>query len=135
MSSITNRGHLCFLVFDGSFNAEVFIRFCRRLLRQRRRRVFLIVDGHPVHRSAAVRDWLQANRRRIRMFFLPGYSPELNPDEYLNNDVKTNAVGRQRPATKPELIANLESYLRETQRRPNIVKSYFQAEPVQYAAG
>ena len=135
MSSITNRGHLCFLVFDGSFNAAVFIRFCRRLLRQRRRRIFLIVDGHPVHRSAAVRDWLHANRRRIRMFFLPGYSPELNPDEYLNNDVKTNAVGRQRPANKPELIANLESYLRDTQRRPNIVRNYFQAEPVQYAAG
>lgn len=135
MSSITNRGHLCFLVFDGSFNAEVFIRFCRRLLRQRRRRVFLIVDGHPVHRSAAVRDWLHANRRRIRLFFLPGYSPELNPDEYLNNDVKTNAVGRQRPASKPELIANLEDYLRGTQRRPSIVKSYFQAEPVRYAAG
>ena len=135
MSSITNRGHLCFLVFEGSFNAEVFIRFCRRLLRQRRRRVFLIVDGHPVHRSAAARDWLHANRRRIRLFFLPGYSPELNPDEYLNNDVKTNAVGRQRPASKPELIANLKDYLRNTQRRPHIVKSYFQAEPVRYAAG
>lgn len=135
MSSITNRGHLCFLVFEGSFHAAVFIRFCRRLLRQRRRRVFLIVDGHPVHRSAAVRDWLHANRRRIRMFFLPGYSPELNPDEYLNNDVKTNAVGRQRPATRPELIANLEDYLRDTQRRPNIIKNYFQAQPVQYAAG
>lgn len=135
MSSITNRGHLCFLVFEGSFNAEVFIRFCRRLLRQRRRRIFLIVDGHPVHRSAAARDWLRANRHRIRMFFLPGYSPELNPDEYLNNDVKTNAVGRQRPASKPELIANLEDYLRDTQRRPSIVKRYFQPEPVRYAAG
>lgn len=135
MSSITNRGHLCFLVFEGSFNAEVFIRFCRRLLRQRRRRVFLIVDGHPVHRSAAARDWLHAHRQRIRLFFLPGYSPELNPDEYLNNDVKTNAVGRQRPATKPELIANLQEYLRDTQRRPNIIRNYFRAEPVQYAAG
>lgn len=135
MSSITNRGHLCFLVFDGSFNAELFIRFCRRLLRQRRRRIFLIVDGHPVHRSATVRDWLHANQRRIRLFFLPGYSPELNPDEYLNNDVKTNAIGRQRPASKPELIANLETYLRDTQRRPRIVRNYFLAQPVQYAAG
>jgi len=135
MSSITNRGHLCFLVFDGSFNAAVFIRFCRRLLRQRRRKIFLIVDGHPVHRSAAVRDWLHANRRRIRMFFLPGYSPELNPDEYLNNDVKTNAIGRQRPATKDALILNLNQYLRDTQRRPNLVRNYFKAEPVQYAAG
>lgn len=135
MSSITNRGHLCFLIFGGSFNAEVFITFCRRLLRQRRRRIFLIVDGHPVHRSAATRDWMHANRHRIQLFFLPGYSPELNPDEYLNNDVKTNAVGRQRPANKDELILNLNQYLRDTQRRPNIVRKYFQAESVQYAAG
>jgi len=135
MSSVTNRGHLSFLIFSEQFTAKVFIRFARKLLRQRRRTVFLIVDGHPVHRSAAVRDWLQANARRIRMFFLPGYSPELNPDEYLNNDVKTNAVGRKRAATKPELIANVEAYLRDTQRRPSIVRSYFQADDVQYAAG
>lgn len=135
MSSITNRGHLCFMVFEETFNAAVFIRFCRRLLRQRRRRIFLILDGHTAHRSAAAREWLQANRRRIRVFFLPGYSPDLNPDEYLNNDVKTNAVGRQRPPTKTVLMANLEQYLRDTQRRPRIVKSYFQAESVRYAAG
>ena len=135
MSSVTNRGHLSFLLFTERFTAEVFIRFCRRLLRQRRRNVFLILDGHPVHRSKAVRDWLAANAHRIRVFFLPGYSPELNPDEYLNNDVKTNAVGRQRAATKPELMANVQMYLRDTQRRPNIVRSYFQAEPVRYAAG
>lgn len=135
MSSITNRGHLCFMVFKGTFNTAVFIRFCRRLLRQRRRRIFLILDGHTVHRSAAARTWLEANCRRIRVFFLPSYSPELNPDEYLNNDVKTNAVGRQRPATQPALIDNLEQYLRATQRRPNIVKKYFHAEPVRYAAG
>lgn len=135
MSSVTNLGHLSFLIFSERFTATVFIRFARKLLRQRRRKVFLIVDGHPVHRSAAVADWLAANAQRIRMFFLPGYSPELNPDEYLNNDVKTNAIGRRRAATKPELIANVEAYLRDTQRRPHIVRSYFRAEHVQYAAG
>jgi transposase len=135
MSSVTNLGHLSFLLFTERFTADVFIRFCRRLRRQRRRKVFLILDRHPVHRSAAVRDWLDANAERMRVFLLPGYSPELNPDEYLNNDVKTNAVGRQRAATKPELIANVEVYLRDTQRRPNIVKKYFHAEPVRYAAG
>jgi transposase len=135
MSSITNRGHLCFVVFKGKFNSDKFLFFCRRLLRQRRRKIFLILDNHPAHRSAKSRAWLAANQRRIRVFFLPGYSPELNPDEYLNNDVKTNAVGRQRAADETELITNLEAYLRATQRRPQIVKSYFQAQPVQYAAG
>lgn len=135
MSSVTNLGHLSFLIFTERFTAKVFIRFARKLLRQRRRKVFLILDRHPVHRSAEVRDWLEANAHRIRMFFLPGYAPELNPDEYLNNDVKTNAVGRQRAATKPELIANVETYLRDTQRRPDIVRSYFRANDIQYAAG
>jgi transposase len=135
MSSITNRGHLCFLVFLGKFNSEVFIDFCWRLLRQRRgRKIFLILDGHSAHRSARSRTWLAAHARRMRVFFLPGYSPELNPDEYLNNDVKTNAVGRQRPSDESELITNLETYLRDTQRRPNLVKRYFHAEPVRYAA-
>jgi transposase len=135
MSSITNRGHLCFVVFKGRFNSDRFIFFCRRLLRQRRRKIFLILDGHSVHRSAQSRAWLSANRHRIRVFFLPGYSPELNPDEYLNNDVKTNAIGRRRPTDEPELIANLHAYLRDTQRRPNIVRKYFRAEPIRYAAG
>lgn len=134
MSSITNLGFLCFLLFRERFTAEVFIRFCRRLLRQRRRKIFLIVDRHPVHRSAAVRRWLDANAHRIRVFFLPGYSPELNPDEYLNNDVKTNAVGRQRAATEPEMTANLEDYLTDTQGRPDIVRNYFRAPEVRYAA-
>lgn len=135
MSSITNRGHLSFLMFKERFTSAVLIRFARRLLRQRRRKVFLILDGHPVHRSAAVQRWLAANAHRIRVFFLPGYSPELNPDEYLNQDVKTNAVGRQRAATQLELLGNVEAYLRATQRRPNIVRSYFQAEHTRYAAG
>lgn len=135
MSSITNRGHLSFLMFKERFTSVVFIRFARRLLRQRRRKVFLILDGHPVHRSAAVQRWLAAHAHRIRVFFLPGYSPELSPDEYLNQDVKTNAVGRQRAATQPELLGNVEAYLRATQRRPNIVRSYFQAEHTRYAAG
>jgi transposase len=100
-----------------------------------RRKVFLILDGHPVHRAAAVQRWLSTNAHRIRVFFLPGYSPELNPDEYLNQDVKTNAVGRQRAATQPELLGNVEAYLRATQRRPRIVRSYFRAEHTRYAAG
>ena len=134
ISTVTNRGRLAFMVFKERFTGPVCIRFLRRLVRHRGRKVFLIWDGHPVHRSAAVRRWLDANRRRIRMFFLPGYSPELNPDEYLNNDVKSNAVGRQRPGDRSEMIAQVRSYLRQTQGRPEIVRNYFNHEDVAYAA-
>lgn len=134
MSTITNLGRLAFMVFQERFTAPVCIRFLKRLIRHSRRKVFLIWDRHPVHRSAAVQQWLHTNRRRIRMFFLPDYSPELNPDEYLNNDVKSNAVGRERPADEFELIEGVRSYLRQTQGRPSIVRNYFNHDNVAYAA-
>ena len=101
VSALTNRGHLSFMVFKKGFTAPVFLQFLRRLVKQAPRKVFVIVDKHPVHRSKKVPAWLAQNATRIRLFFLPGYSPELNPDEMVNQDVKTNAVGRKRRATEP----------------------------------
>ena len=134
ISTITNRGRLAFMVFKKRFTAKVMIEFLKRLLRHSPRKIFLVVDGHPVHRSTKVKRWLESKRKSIRIFFLPGYSPELNPDELLNQDVKTNAVGRQRPGTQPEMIMQVRSYLRSTQRRPDIVKRYFEEEHVRYAS-
>lgn len=134
MSSITNRGQLAFMVYKERFTAEVMIRFLRRLLNHRKRKVFLIVDRHPVHRSGRVQRWLNHSKGRIQMFFLPSYSPELNPDELLNQDVKSNAVGRQRPRNQKEMIGQVRSYLRSTQRRPHIVRNYFREQHVTYAA-
>lgn len=134
ISAITNRGQLAFMVFEGTFRAAVFVGFLRRLLRHAGRKVFLIVDEHPVHLAEPVERWVARRRRRIRLFFLPGYSPELNPDEYLNQDVKTNAVGRKRPRNKPELVGNVRCYLWSTQRRPAKVRRYFHHPSVRYAA-
>lgn len=134
ISTISNRGRLAFMVFDGRFTADVMLKFLRRLLRNSNQKIFLIVDRHPVHRSAKVKRWLARHQNRIRLFFLPGYSPELNPDELLNQDVKSNAVGRRRPADRDQMIRNLRSYLRSTQRRPYIIQSYFQHHSVRYAA-
>jgi len=134
ISVITNRGTLRFMVFEEKFRVPVFLRFLKRLLRQVKRRIFLIVDRHPVHKAAAVARWLEQNSTRIRMFFLPSYSPELNPDELLNQDVKSNALGRRRPFDKWEMMDDLRGYLRGTQREPAIVKAYFYEDHVQYAA-
>lgn len=134
LSAITNHGSLSFMAFKQRFRTPVFLDFLKRLIRQARRKVFLIVDGHPVHRSAATRKWLARHRSRIRVFFLPGYSPELNPDECLNQDVKSNALGRQRPHDQKELLSNVRSYLRSTQRQPAVVRSFFEEEHVRYAA-
>ena len=135
MSTITNRGRLSFMVFKERFTARVFIKFARRLVRHAERKVLLILDRHPVHRAGEVQRWLARHRDAVGLFFLPGYSPELNPDEYLNQDVKTNALGRQRPATLAEMIAGVRSYLWSTQRQPEIIQRFFHADAVRYAAG
>jgi len=137
ISSITNRGRLAFMIFRQRFTARVFLNFLGRLLRltrKTRRKVFLIVDGHPVHKSRSVRRWLAKHAAQIRIFCLPSYSPELNPDELLNQDVKTNALGRVRPVNVEEMMDNVRSYLRITQARPKVVKNYFRERHVQYAA-
>lgn len=134
MSTLTNRGVLTFMVFQRRFTAPVCIQFLRRLIRQRKRKVFLILDRHPVHRSATVRRWIEQNADRLRLYFLPGYSPELNPDEYLNHDVKANAVGRTRPATPKRMIDLVRGYLRIKQARPELIAAFFHHPDVRYAA-
>jgi transposase len=135
ISAITNQGALSFMIFQESFRVGVFLRFLRRLLRQNgKRKVFLIVDGHPVHRAKLVHAWLEKHKDRIRLIRLPSYSPELNPDEMLNQDVKSNALGRRRPANVAELMKDVRSYLRRRQRQPTVVSNYFQERHVRYAA-
>lgn len=134
ISTITNRGRLNFMVFKRRFRVDVFLDFLKRLVRQAKRKVFLIVDGHPVHRAGKIKKWLKTNERLIRLFYLPGYSPELNPDEILNQDVKSNAVGRKRASDQDELIADVRGYLRSRQKQPHIVRNYFKERHVSYAA-
>lgn len=134
ISAISNKGHLQFSVFKQRFTAAVLIAFLNRLIRQADgQKIILILDGHPVHRAKKVREWVAAHVDQIELQFLPGYSPELNPTELLNQDVKTNALGRRRPHSQTELIGDTRSYLRSTQRRPRLVVRYFDGEHVRYA--
>jgi transposase len=134
ISTLTNHGKLYFKLFTQNFNGEGMLDFLRRLIRQIPQKVFLIVDKHPVHLSAKVTRWLERHGDRIRLFLLPSYSPELNPDELLNHDVKANAVGRKRPKTKVEMIQNVRRHLRRRQRQPEVIKRFFQEKHVVYAA-
>lgn len=100
ISAITNRGQLNFMVFKERFCSDVFLDFLRRMVRQSDRKIFLITDSHlstenlrSVHHAKKIQNWVENNTKRIQIFFLPTYSPELNPDELLNLDVKSNALG------------------------------------------
>jgi transposase len=134
VSAISNQGQMQFMVFKQRFIAKVFIEFLSRLVRQAAgQKVILILDGHPVHRSATVKRWVAAHADALELVFLPGYSPELNPTELLNQDLKTNALGRRRPATQQELLDDTRGYLRSTQRQPRLVARYFDGRHVAYA--
>ena len=134
ISAISNQGRLHFMVFKGHTDAACFQTFLERLIKHIPHKVFLIVDNHPVHKSKPIQTFVEENKTKIELAFLPPYAPELNPDEMLNQDVKTNAVRRQRAASTPELMTNVRSYLYARQRQPQIVKNYFNKDTVKYAA-
>lgn len=134
ISTMSNHGTLYFKLFTQNFNGDVMLDFLRRLIRQIPKKVFLIVDRHPVHLSAKVNRWLEQHTERIRMFLLPSYSPQLNPDELLNHDVKANAVGRKRAKTKVKMMENVRRHLRRRQRQPEVIQRFFDEKHVAYAA-
>lgn len=134
ISAISNQGALRFMVFRDSFKVDVFIAFIRRLVRQNSRKVILIVDQHPVHKSKKVNVWLTKHLSKVQIFFLPGYCPELNPDELLNQDVKSQALSKKRPASQDEMLKYVISHLRMRQKQPDVVKRFVEKIHASYAA-
>lgn len=134
ISALNNRGALAFQVFEGRFVTQTFIDFLRRMLRHGGgRKIVLIVDGHPVHKAVAVKRWIADQAGAITLHFLPGYAPELNPDELLNHDLKLG-LAKHRPRSRRELKLAIRSHLHKRQKQPRIVKNFFQEKHVRYAA-
>lgn len=135
ISVVSPRGMMRFKIFSGKFNASVFIAFLKGLLNDIKGKVFMILDGHPVHRAKAVTRFLDTKLgKRMRFFFLPPYSPELNPDEQVWNDLKNNGIGRQIITGPDDLKAKTRAHLQSLQRRPDRIKSFFKMEETAYAA-
>lgn len=134
ISAITNQGKVRFRIFDGAMNADILIDFMQRLIKDARRKVFLILDNLRVHHAKVVKTWLAKHQDEIEVFYLPSYSPELNPDEYMNCDLKADVHGSTPARSKAELKAKAIAHLRKLQKLPDRVMKYFQAEPIRYAA-
>lgn len=136
ISALSNGGQLHFSVYEGRFTAKLFIDFLRRLTATYPgRKLFLVCDNHSTHHAKAVSAWVAKHSDRIELHFLPAYSPQPGPDEYLNQDVKRHIrTVYPRPVDKPGLKATLRSFLKSRQRTPRIVANYFQAPLVRYAA-
>jgi len=135
VATLTNAGELHFLTYDRTLNAARFVEFLEQLLAETSKKIILIVDRRSAHDAALVWDWLEDHEDRIEMYFLPRRSPEMNPEEYLNNDLKGNVHAERLPDTKSELRAQVEAFLEKLRSLPERVMSYFQHPCVQYAAG
>lgn len=133
ISAISNKGHLQFMIID-RFNGEVFIDFLSRMIRYSKEKIFFITAGHPAHKTKMLKAWLEENKHRIEVFFIPPYSPELNAQEYLNQDVKTNVIGKKRPINKEQMRNNVESFMSSKKKSKKQVQKYFHGQHVRYAA-
>jgi len=134
ISAISNRGDIKYKIIQGRFTADVFIEFLKHLIKDVKHKVFLIVDGHPAHKSKKVKKFIRSLKGKLSLYFLPPYSPELNPDEYVWNDVKNNGVARRQIHTKEDLKCAALSHLRHLQKSPDKVKKFFQTKHTKYAA-
>ena len=132
ISAVTAKGALRFAAYQGNLNGPVFIDFCRRLLHDTHGPVFLILDGHPVHRSKAVKQFAASTNGRLRLCFLPGYSPELNPDEWVWKNIKHDRIGRAGVNGLDDLKAKALAALHRLQKLPQLVRSFFRDPNLRY---
>lgn len=133
ISAVSPKGAMRFIIIEGKVNAEVFIDFLKRLIHNWPRKIFLILDGHPVHKSVAVAKFISSTEGRLELFRLPPYSPELNPDEQVWNHLKNHGVGRQ-PITGPDQLKKLVlSHLRKIQKLPALIRAFFGTPDTIYA--
>ena len=134
ISTVTNAGAARFMTYKGPMTAALFLVFLARLLRSTSGKVFLIVDRLRAHMTPGVEEWVAARRERLELFYLPRYAPELNPDEYLNNDLKGSVNAAGLPHNKGEVRSRIQEFMRKLLHLPERVRSYFRHPNVQYAA-
>lgn len=133
ISAITNEGKVRFTIYREAMTQAKLIAFMGRLVRDAGRKVYLILDNLKAHHGKKVAEWWKAHKDEIAVFYLPSYSPEMNPDEYLNNDLKTRVHSGVLADTEPNLKHKTQSFMRMLVRRPYRVRSYFKHPMVAYA--
>ncbi len=122
------------MLYRESMESKVLIKFMSRLIKDSPRKVFLILDNLRVHHSKVVQKWLEKNNGKIRVFYLPAYSPEVNPDEYLNGDLKQRIRSGIPAKTVNNLTMKTRSFMKTIQCRPQHVMNYFKHPKIAYAA-
>jgi transposase len=132
ISAVTAQGRLRFSTYTGSFTAQRFIDFCKKLIHDHDGPVYLVVDGHPTHKAKAVKRFVEQTHGALRLFTLPAYSPQLNPDEWVWKNVKHDRLGRTSVKTSEEFKTKIVAALRRLQNMPHLVRAFFADPDLQY---
>jgi len=134
ISTVTNQGKTSWMIIDGNFNHLRLIEFFEALIKQVGRKVFLVLDNLGVHHCKPVKEWLAAHVKQIEVFYLPSYSPELNPDERLNGDLKQAIKTRVPCRTKDKLRKAATEHMTAIEKNPERIKPFFEDPKIAYAA-
>jgi len=134
ISAVNNQGKLRFMMYRETMTSQVLIRFMKRLIKDTSSKVFLILDNLKVHHSKLVKAWLEENKEQIEVHYLPPYSPDMNPDEYLNGDLKQGIRASSPARNQGQLEKKVLGHLRKVQALPQRVINYFCHPCIQYAA-
>lgn len=131
-SAVSSRGEFWFCIYDGALNAELFVDLLRRMMKYRRRPIHLVLDSLPAHKKAVVKEYVESTEGRLTLHFLPGYAPELNPDEMVWSHVKRTGVSRQPLRKGEKLREKIAEQLSLLRQMPSLIRSFFQAPSVAY---
>ncbi len=134
ISTVTNQGKVEFLIYGGRMNQQQLMVFLEQLIKGREKKIFLILDNLKVHHGKIVKAWAKENEAAIELFFLPPYSPEMNPDQYLNCDLKRGLSDKPSPKNADTLEANVRGHMEMLQSEPQRVRKYFRHPDIKYAA-
>jgi transposase len=132
ISALTSRGAFWFDVFEGRLTGQRFVELLSKFMQRRRKPVILILDNHPAHRARVVAEFVQQLEGALEIFFLPGYAPDLNPDEFVWQHLKTNGIRKKPLAQNESLRERITRDLRAIQRNIGLVRSFFGAPSVAY---
>lgn len=134
ISAITSKGQMRFMVTEGGVDSQVFIDFLKRLVTGSKTKIFLIVDNGPSHISKKTNEFVKSISNKLELFFLPPYSPELNPDELVWNHLKNHTVGRSTVTDKQDFKKQVTKSMKSLQKKPEKIRSFFGKDTLKYAA-
>jgi transposase len=131
-SAVSAQGAFWFSTYTGGLTGEAFVEFLKKLMRQRKKPLHLVLDGLPAHKTAAVKDYVSSTNGKLTLHFLPGYAPELNPDELVWSHVKRTGLARSPLQKGEKLEPKIHAQLEQIQHNPKLVRSFFQHPDVIY---